>query len=160
MNNFMSMLVRNRKKLIVAFILLFVFGVFIYSGYRLYKYLTPDTKDSVYGDRCELTDGIDITKEREAGIKEAVEAYEGMKLSDIDIKCNLIDLIVEVDDATKVETVKEMANSLLNVFSEEELKYYDIQLWIDSNNDESEVYPIIGTRHKTNNGDAEGKFVW
>ncbi len=160
MEKFISFLKRNKKKVIVGTILLIVFVIFLFSGYKLYKYLTPDTKDSVYGDRCELTDGIDITSERENMIKDKVESYSGMKLSDVDVKCNLIDIVVVVDDSTTLDTVKEMSAQLLTVFTEEELKYYDIQLFVDSDNEKSEVYPVIGTRHKTNNGDPESSFVW
>ena len=160
MNKFISFINKNKKKVIIIIVLLVVFSIFLLATYKLYKYLTPDTKDSVYGDRCELTDGIDITSEREKMIKEKVESYEGMKLSDVDVKCNLIDIIVVVNDETEVKTVKKMSTELLTVFTDEELKYYDIELWIDSNIEKSEKYPIIGTRHKTNNGDSESKFVW
>lgn len=160
MDKFISFLKKNKKRVIVITVLLVVLAIFLFATYKLYKYLTPDTKDSVYGDRCELTDGIDITAEREKMVKATVESYEGMKLSDVDVKCNLIDIVVIVPDETDVKTVKEMSNELLTVFTEEELKYYDIQLWVDSDAKESETYPIIGTRHKTNNGDLESKFVW
>ena len=160
MNKFLSFIKKNKKKVIVTILLLIVFGVFVFAAYKLYEYLTPDTKDSVYGNRCELTEGIEISKERKDMIKETVESYEGMKLSNVDIKCNLIDIIVKVDDEITLDTVKEMSDKLLTVFTEEELKYYDLELWVDSNAKESEVYPVIGTRHKTGNGDATKKFVW
>lgn len=160
MNKFLSFIKKNKKKVIVTILLLIVFGVFVFAAYKLYEYLTPDTKDSVYGNRCELTEGVEISKERKDMIKETVESYEGMKLSNVDIKCNLIDIIVKVDDEITLDTVKEMSDKLLTVFAEEELKYYDLELWVDSNAKESEVYPVIGTRHKTGNGDATKKFVW
>jgi hypothetical protein len=160
MNKFLSFIKKNKKKVIVTILLLIVFGVFVFAAYKLYEYLTPDTKDSVYGNRCELTEGVEISKERKDMIKETVESYEGMKLSNVDIKCNLIDIIVKVDDEITLDTVKEMSDKLLTVFTEEELKYYDLELWVDSNAKESEVYPVIGTRHKTGNGDATKKFVW
>lgn len=160
MNKFLSFIKKNKKKVIVTILLLIVFGVFVFAAYKLYEYLTPDTKDSVYGNRCELTEGVAISKERKDMIKETVESYEGMKLSNVDIKCNLIDIIVKVDDEITLDTVKEMSDKLLTVFTEEELKYYDLELWVDSNAKESEVYPVIGTRHKTGNGDATKKFVW
>lgn len=160
MDKFISFIKKNKKRIIIVAILLIVFSIFVFATYTLYKYLTPDTKDSVYGDRCELTDGIDITSEREKMIKEVVESYEGMKLTDVDVKCNLIDIIVIVEDEVEIKTVKEMSNKLLTVFTEEELKYYDIALWVDSEATENEKYPIIGTRHKTNNGNSDSKFVW
>lgn len=160
MKKFLSFLKKHKKKVIVTLVLLIIFGIFVFAAYKLYEYLTPDTKNSVYGNRCELTEGIDITKERKDIVKETIESYEGMKLSKVDVKCNLIDIVVKVDDETSLDTVKEMSDKLLTVFTEEELKYYDLELWIDSNNKDSEVYPVIGTRHKTGNGDATRKFIW
>ena len=160
MNKFLSFLKRNKKKVIVTLVLLIIFGVFVYATYKLFAYLTPDTKNSVYGNRCELTEGIEITEERKDMIKETVESYEGMTLSTVDVKCNLVDIIVKVEDEVTLDTVKEMSDKLLTVFTEEELKYYDLELWVDSKAEESEVYPVIGTRHKTGNGDATSKFVW
>lgn len=160
MNKFLSFLKRNKKKVIVFLVLLIIFGIFVYATYKLFAYLTPDTKNSVYGNRCELTEGIEITKDRKEMIKKAVEEYEGMTLTTVDVKCNLIDILVKVEDEISLETVKEMSTKLLSIFTEEELKYYDLELWVDSNNKESEVYPVIGTRHKTGNGDATNKFVW
>lgn len=160
MNKFISILKKNKKKVIVIFVILIVLAIFVFASYKLFKYLTPDTKDSVYGDRCELTEGIDITSERKKMIKETVESYDGMKLSNVDVKCNLIDIVIVVDDETELSNVKEMSTKLLTAFTEEELKYYDIELLVDSKSEDSEVYPVIGTRHKTNNNDAEKKFVW
>lgn len=160
MKKFLSFLKKNKKKVVVTLVLLIVFCVFAFATYKLFEYLTPDTKDSVYGNRCELTEGIEITKERKDMIKESIESYEGIKLSNIDVKCNLIDIVVIVEDEVEVKTVKEMSDKLLTVFTEEELKYYDLELLVDSKSKESEVYPIAGTRRKTGNGDATKKFVW
>ena len=94
-------------------------------------------------------------------VKDVINENEGMTLSKINVKCNLIDITVKVEDDVKVDDVKKMADKILTVFTEEELKYYDIELMVDSTAEESEVYPIIGTRHKTNiDGNAEAKFVW
>ena len=60
MNKFLSFIKKNKKKVIVTILLLIVFGVFVFAAYKLYEYLTPDTKDSVYGNRCELTEGVEI----------------------------------------------------------------------------------------------------
>ena len=83
-----------------------------------------------------------------------------MKLLDVDVKCNLIDLVVEVDDSVEVDKVKEMSDKILTVFSEEELKYYDVELLVDSAVEESEKYPMTGTKHKMINGESNEHFVW
>ena len=68
--------------------------------------------------------------------------------------------IIEVDDKINLTTVKDMSKKMLEVFGEDELKYYDIQLMVRSNNDKSEVYPQIATHHKEINGESNAKFIW
>jgi hypothetical protein len=160
MKNILSKIKKHRKKLIILTIILIVISIGIFAMYKVISYLLPDRKNSVYGDRCEITESITITKERKNNIKLAVEEYEGMNLSIVDVKCNLIDIIVYVDDETDIKVVKEMSKKVIATFTEEELKYYDLALWVDSNNEESTVYPIIGTKHKVINGDSKDHFVW
>ena len=86
--------------------------------------------------------------------------YDKMTFKSIDVKCNLIDIIVEVDDSVNVSTIKTMSKELLKVFSTEETKFYDIQLLIKSNKKDSDTYPIIGTHHKEIDGSVNDHFVW
>ncbi len=160
MKKFQSFVKTHKKKLIILTVVLVILIVFLVSIYQIFKYLTPDQKQSVYGDRCEPTKDLPITSERKKQVKEIVESYENMTLSTVDVKCNLIDIIVKVEDEVPVDTSKEMANKLLTVFSEEELKNYEFEVWIDSKKKESENYPIIGKRHKVINGEANDYFVW
>lgn len=160
MNNILSKVKKNKKKVIILVVILIVIAISFFAVHKIISYLTPDRKNSVYGDRCEITESIEITKERKDAIKAAVEAHDGMTFSKVDVKCNLIDIIIIVKDETEVKTVKIMSKEIIAVFTEEELKYYDLALWVDSDNDESEKYPIIGTKHKVINGESKDSFVW
>lgn len=160
MNNIMSKIKKHKKKLIIIAVVLILLAICFFAIYKVISYLMPDRKNSVYGNRCELTESIEINKERKNDIKVVVEEYDGMALLTVDVKCNLIDIIVKVKDETEIATVKEMSKKIIAVFTEEELKYYDLALWIDSDNDKSTKYPIIGTKHKVINGESKDSFVW
>lgn len=160
MNNILSKIKKNKKKVIILVIILIALAISVFAVYKIISYLSPDRKNSVYGDRCEITESIEITKDRKEKIKSAIEAYDGMKLSTIDVKCNLIDIIVIVKDEMEIKDVKTMSKDIIVVFNEEELKYYDLALWVNSDKDESEKYPIIGTKHKVINGESKDSFVW
>ena len=60
-----------------------------------------------------------------------------------------------MDDSLEEETAKNYANKILENLSDDVKSYYDIQVLVDSDNEESEVYPIIGYKHKTTD-----MFVW
>lgn len=153
--------VKKNKKLIIKITIIFVVLVlFIVGIYGIISFLMPDTKESVYGDRCEVAEDNPVSKKRESEIKKFLKDYKGMTLIDYNVKCNLIDIIIEVEDETSFSDVKKMGNKLLDVFSEKELKIYDIELMIRSNKKDSEDYPRIGTHHKEINGSMNDEFVW
>ncbi len=160
MKNVQSFLKKHRKKLIILVIVLILLFICFYAVMRIYKYLTPDTKESYYGDRCDITESIMITDERKNGVKDAIEAYPTMKMEDFDIKCNLIDIVVTVSDETTLTDVRKMANDIIAAFKEEELKFYELELMVDSDVEESETYPVIGKKRKMIDGTVIDHFVW
>ena len=150
MKNFQDFLKKHKKKLIISAIVLIVFIICLFAFKQILSYLNPNKKESVYGDRCELTESIMITDERKEKVKEAIESYENMKVSTIDIKCNLIDIVINVDNSVEEKTVKSM--------SEEELKYYEIELMVNWPDDPEKA--MMGTHHKMINGEMNDHFVW
>lgn len=161
MNKFKKYIKNNKKKVIITAIILLAIIMLIVFSFGVIKYLMPDTKESVYGDRCKITEDYPVESDREDKINEFLQKdFKDMKLVKFEVKCNLIDLIVEVDDKLSFSKVKSMGKKLLTVFSEDELKHYDIQLMIRSNNEKSEDYPKIGTHHKEIDGKMNSDFIW
>ena len=61
----------------------------------------------------------------------------------------LINITIKVSDDVGVDTAKEYANKSLEYFSDKEKEYYDIEIILSSVNNNSEVYPLFGYKHKT-----------
>lgn len=160
MDKFKSFLKRHKKKIIVLIIVLIILIAIGISMYKIIAFLMPDTKGSVYGNRCETTEKYPVAADREQKLKAFFEKREKMTFKSLDVKCNLIDVVVEVDDTVNVSTIKTMSKELLKEFSTEETKFYDIELIIKSNKKESDTYPIIGTHHKEIDGSINDYFVW
>ncbi len=150
----------NKKKVIVTSIVLIAFILFVVFLVSIINFLMPDTKASVYGDRCEVTADYPINDEKEKEIESFINEYDKIKFVSFKVKCNLIDIVVEVDDKENFKTVKEMGKKLLSKFSKEELEHYDIELMVRSNNEESQDFPQIGTHHKKINDSMNNDFVW
>lgn len=161
MEKILSFLKKHKKKIIIITIILVILIICFVACHKMLKYLNPDSKESVYGDRCELTESIMITDDRKDAVKKVVEENENMKLSTVDVKCNLIDIIVNVDATVEVKTIKAMSDKIIEAFESEELKYYDLELWINWTGEGSdEKVPMIGTKHKVINGESNSHFVW
>ena len=162
MNKIKEWLKNNKKKAIIIGIVLITLILCVVFSIAVIKYLMPNTKTSVYGDRCTITQDYPVAEDREDKIKEFLDSkdYSSMNFVSFEVKCNLIDVIVEVDDKTSFSKVKGMGKKMLSIFSEDELKKYDIQLLRRSNNEESEDYPKIGTHHKEINQSMNDDFIW
>ncbi len=160
MNNLINLIKKNKKKSTIIGVGLVVLIIFIVILYCTISYLIPNSKKSVYGDRCDITAEHPVDSKRKSSIKKFLEDYKNYNLKEFEVKCNLIDIVIEVDDSTNFSNVKKMGKSLLSVFSKDEVKYYDIQLLIKSKKDNSEYYPQIGTHHKQINGSSNDDFVW
>lgn len=151
----------NKKKAIIIGVVILAVVLLVVFAFAIISYLVPNTKASVYGDRCKATSEYKVESDREDKIKEFLKDYNDMDLKSFDVKCNLIDIVIEVDDKVSLSKVKDMSKKLLKVFSEDEYKHYDIQLMVKSNaGDKSEVYPKIGTHHKEIDGKINDSFVW
>lgn len=150
----------NKKKTIIIGVVVLAIVLLVIFSFAIISYLVPNTKASVYGDRCKATSDYQVESDREDKIKDFLKDYKEIELKSFDVKCNLIDVVIEVDDKYSFSKVKDMSKKLLKVFSEDEYKHYDIQLMVKSNNEKSEVYPKIGTHHKEINGKVNDSFVW
>lgn len=158
MEKILAFLKKYKKKIIVLVVVLILFIICFIICKQLLAYLNPNTKESVYGDRCELTESIMITDERNDAVKTAVESYENMKLSNVNVKCNLIDILITVDNSVDEQKVKEMSSKILEAFSKEELKYYDLEIMVNWPDDPDKA--MMGTHHKMVNGEMNDQFVW
>ena len=74
----------------------------------------------------------------------------------VQIEGRLINFMITVNDDTSISSSKELSKIVKDNFTESELKFYDIQVYVlDSGANETSTYPIIGYKHKTTED-----FVW
>lgn len=160
MNKIKKWIKNNKKKVIMIVTVLVLLILFVCISYAIISFLMPNTKASVYGNRCEVTRDYPVASDRKDKLEAFVSKQDKMKFVNFEVKCNLIDIIVEVDDSVAVSKIKTMAKSMLEEFSDDEIKYYDIEIMIKSNKSDSDSYPMIGVHHKEINGSSTDNFVW
>ena len=108
-----------------------------------------------YGNRLDNIEKYPISNEVIEEIKTDISSYEKVTSISYNLEGKLANFILTVDDSLEEETAKNYANKILENLSDDIKNYYDIQVLVDSDNDESDVYPIIGYKHKTTD-----VFVW
>lgn len=110
---------------------------------------------NVYGDRCSDHRQFEISKKTINKAKDEFEKLDNIKDIDIYTKLCTVKVIIKIKDDVDINSLKQAATNMLNVFSEDELNYYDFALYVISYNKNSETYPINVSRHKT-----EKDFAW
>ena len=105
-----------------------------------------DEFKAIYGTRLDGIDKVKITKET----KDKVTAI--FKDSSSSAKVRLAGRIIYIDvvlnDDVSRDTAKDLGNKTLEVLSDQEKSYYDIQLLINNKANQGQ-FPIIGYKHHT-----------
>lgn len=121
-------------------------------GYIVYKSIFA----SVESKRYEGIEEHKITVDEINGIKEVFSELGELEKIDVytesnkNSKSKIIKIRISLKEDVNFDKMKEMSNSVIAKVSEENLGYYDLEVFISSNNEESEVYPQIGYKHRSN----------
>ena len=142
------------KKHKIEFIALFTIIIICTLGYFAVKPLLGNDSNK-YGNRLDGIENVKITDEQVKKLTSEMEENKDVKSIKYDLQGRLIYIILEVSNETAVDVSKGYANKILNYFDDEQKTYYDMQVIIKSDSEESEVYPIIGAKHKTSTS-----FIW
>ena len=142
------------KKHKIEFIALFTIIIICILGYFAVKPLLGNDSNK-YGNRLDGIENVKITDEQVKKLTSEMEENKDIKSIKYDLQGRLIYIILEVSNETAVDVSKGYANKILNYFDDEQKTYYDMQVIIKSDSEESEVYPIIGAKHKTSTS-----FIW
>lgn len=153
--------IKSHKNL---FIIIGIVLVVALAAIIIYIKFSPDSKKDLYGNRLTDIEKYQIEESRMKDMIARADEIEGIESVSYNIKGRLVNIIVKCSRDLPQEQAMEYANVTLEYFTEEEKAYYDIQIFLiadkkvcDDENceEEIEIYPIIGYKHKTT-----GTYVW
>ena len=139
----------KNNKIIVALLLI---AVIMFSTILILIFSNLSSGNDKYGNRL---DNIEISEEIITNIKNELTGLDKVSSVSYNLEGRLANFIIMVEDDLTVSEAKNYADKVIEHFSEDLKSYYDIQILIDSNNNESENYPIVGYKHKTSDS-----LVW
>ena len=137
----------KKNKLLTIFLILIIISIILVA--ILLMQLIGGNKKGEYGDRLNGIEKVEITSDIKNQLEKEIANEDLVTKVKYDLKGRLINIILNVKDEKEIDSIKEMGNKILSYFDEEQLSYYDIQILVNSDNEESEKYPIIGYKHKT-----------
>ncbi len=144
------------KKHMKESIFLTVFLVIIFTCLITFIVMWFGGNGDKYGTRL---DGIKDVPLSDAYLDEISSEVKNEKIVSkvtVDVEGRLVNFIITVNDNTSEKDAKDLSDIVKDNFTEDELAFYDIQIFIvDSGSNKESIYPIIGYKHKTSDG-----FVW
>lgn len=137
--------IKNNKLL---FILLTICLIIVIAVICLSIFLIPKSSDGKYGNRLDEIENYSIDESKIEEMKKTLKENEAINDVTYHLSGKLINIIIELEDTLDVNTAKEYANKTLEYFTSEQLSFYDLQVYLNSANEESENYPLIGYKNK------------
>ncbi len=135
------------KLILLALIILIVviLGVFIYKN----LFQTNDNG------RLEEIENHKLTKKEINLVKEKFNEIESIVNVDISTNYKIIKIFVEFNGDVDFDNIKKISNESIEKFSKDNLKFYDIEIFVELLDSEGNKNSKIGYKHKSNS-----EFTW
>lgn len=140
----------KKNKLTVFIIVIFVLMVIV--GAYLYNLLFASGRSEAYGNRLDGIENVEITKKQYSKVKSKLKENENVIEVSTDLKGKIVNIIITVKDEVSKEDAKNIASSALTEFDEDQLKFYDIQIFVKKDNKDLNDFPIIGYKQNDKAG--------
>lgn len=114
------------------------------------KILFYPSGKGVYGNRLDGIENYPITNEKIEQIKKFVIDTKYCEAITYRLQGKIMKFFINVKDETSSTNVQSLGNKIIDAFSETELSYYDIAIYINSSSNQ-EPYPMMGYKSKSNN---------
>ena len=140
----------KRNKLTVFIII--IFAIIVIVGGYLYNMLFANGRSGIYGNRLDGIEEVEITDKQYKSIKSKLKENENVVKVTTDLKGKVVNIIITVKDEVSKEVAKNIAATSLKEFDKDQLKYYDIQIFVKKDNEELNDFPIIGYKQNGKDG--------
>jgi len=147
----MKNFIKNNKVTVVAFIICVIFVILVFAVKLTFF---PNEGTAIYGDRLDGIEEVEITDKQQEDIIKSLEDKDEVKEVSCDIKGRTLNVLITVNDDVELDPAKALTSSITDNLEEDQTSYYDIQVFISKDNDDTR-FPIIGYKHQNKDG-----FSW
>ena len=147
----MKNFIKNNKVTVVAFIICVIFVILVFAVKLTFF---PNEGTAIYGDRLDGIEEVEITDKQQEDIIKSLEDKDEVKKVSCDIKGRTLNVLITVNDDVELDSAKALTSSITDNLEEDQTSYYDIQVFISKDNDDTR-FPIIGYKHQNKDG-----FSW
>lgn len=147
----MKKFIKNNKLVVVTFIICVIFVILVFAVKLTFF---PNEATAIYGDRLDGIEEVEITEKEQDNIVKALEDRDEVSDASCDIQGRILNVIITVNDDVELDAAKTLTTSITDNLEEDQTTYYDIQVFVSKDNDDSR-FPIIGYKHQN-----KDEFSW
>lgn len=108
-----------------------------------------DENQAIYGDRLDGSEKVKLTTDQIGKAEDEVK--ESIKSISIKQRGKIISIIVYAKEDVALADAKEIGNKVLTVFTAEQKKFFDFEIFIQNEGNQDQ-FPIIGYKHQDSEG--------
>ncbi|MBE6138215.1 MAG: hypothetical protein E7173_00530 [Firmicutes bacterium] len=139
----------KKHKFLVLFISIFIVLMIIVIFGVIQSNSSSDS-NSKYGNRLVGIENMQITDSRLQTVKGNVLSDKSVNDLSHDITGRIIKIFIQVKPETDEIKIQSLMNIILENFTDDEKKFYDFQVFITNEVEETELYPMIAYKHRNN----------
>ena len=139
-------IIKNKLLSVLLFLLILILILILIA---IKVFIFPSYKVSKYGNRLDNIESVKLSDSRFSEIKDGFEKIDGFNIDNFRVSGKIVNIYVKADDSIDFNKVKHGCDKLVKSFSDEELKFYDFQVFVTGNGDK---YPVIGYKNKNSEG--------
>lgn len=140
----------KKNKFTILVVVIFVVLVIVAAVVKNIFFI--NTGQPVYGNRLDGSEDVKIEESRYDSLETELKKNEIISSVETNLDGKIINVIVTLKDDASKKDAKKLGDTVIAQFSEKELKFYDIQLFIKKTDAKQNDFPIIGYKHHNKDG--------
>ena len=137
-----------KNKLLSVLIGLFIL-IFILLLVAIKMLVFPSYSVSKYGNRLDGIENVKLDDSRFNDVKSKFDAKEGFTVNKFRLSGRIVNIFISVGENIGFGDVKSECMRLVSSFTEDEVKFYDFQVFVTGSGDK---YPMVGYKHRDSEG--------
>ena len=115
----------------------------------LYNLMFAGSGKPLYGNRLDGIEKVQVTDTETNDLIKELKEKKYVTTASTHVSGKIINVLVEVEKGTSKSKAKSLKDEVLKAFTDDQKKFYDIQLFITNENKDAKGYPIIGYKNST-----------
>ena len=145
--DFVNKIAKNKVKLLLIAIIVLVV-IFVVS---MIIFFTDNSINPTYGHRLDGIEDVKINKSESNKMVEEIKKESSVKDVSYNVKGKIVNVIITVSKDTSVKSAKELASKVTGCYEKDQVSFYDFQVFIKSEDENSKSFPIIGYKKASSN---------